>query len=263
MEAGWRQLSAANRSADRADSLVNPAALGLGPEFGFPEPLYAFQSHGVKWLTERGHALLADDMGLGKTVQAIVALRLLVSAGEVGRALVVCPKSVVTSWRRHLCQWAPELTMATIEGPSHERRRKWPAFARRCQVLLASYETVVRDARAAIEIPFDLVVVDEAQRIKNIGSEASQAVRRLTAERRWALTGTPQPGYPPAAPEQGGQLLPWRSIWPSPQDCCFEASHSDIRTLQRLIGATSCASPGCLDSHCPDCRMHCRKHGGQ
>ena len=191
METAWRQLSVANRSTDGADSLVTSAELDPQPEVELPEPLYAFQGYGVQWLAERGHALLADDMGLGKTVQTIVALRLLVGSAEVGRALVVCPKSVVTSWKRHFYLWAPELVVATIEGPSHDRRRKWLAFARRCQVLIASYETVVRDARTAVEIPFDLVVVDEAQRIKNMGSETSQAVRRLTAQRRWALTGTP------------------------------------------------------------------------
>jgi SNF2 family DNA or RNA helicase len=142
-------------------------------------------------LYPRHEAVLADEMGLGKTMQAIVALRLLAHEGRVRRALVVCPKPLVTNWQRELREWAPELPVTIVEGAQSHRDWLWLNAAE--GVLVANYEMLARDRErvAATSAPFDLVVVDEAQRIKNGASATHDAVCSVPRLRSWALTGTP------------------------------------------------------------------------
>jgi SNF2 family DNA or RNA helicase len=126
-------------------------------------------------------------MGLGKTVQCLAALRILFDEGRIRQVLVVVPSGLVTQWRRELERWAPSISVIRIEGPPHERRWKWKADR---QVYLASYETIRNDA-TALDRTWDLVVLDEAQRIKNRSSLVAQVCKRLRRRRAWALTGTP------------------------------------------------------------------------
>ncbi len=157
----------------------------------FPHRPYPFQLEGIAFLVPRHAAVLADEMGLGKSMQAITAIRLLVHAGEARRVLVVCPKGLVFNWQRELAEWAPELPVAVIEGDPARRRWQWSLEG--MPVVLANYEVLVRDEGLLAETgqSFDLVVCDEAQRIKNRGSRTSEAVRGLSRGRAWALTGTP------------------------------------------------------------------------
>lgn len=157
----------------------------------FPHRPYPFQLEGIAFLVPRHAAVLADEMGLGKSMQAITAIRLLVHAGEARRVLVVCPKGLVSNWQRELAEWAPELPVAVIEGDPARRRWQWSLEG--MPVVLANYEVLVRDEVLLAETgqSFDLVVCDEAQRIKNRGSRTSGAVRSLSRGRAWALTGTP------------------------------------------------------------------------
>ena len=155
--------------------------------------LFPFQEVGVDRLLESRHVLLADEMGLGKTVQAIAALRILRSQGAIRSALVVAPAGLVLQWRQHLRDWAPELRLATSIGTSAERAAAWRAEA---DVHLASYEAVrgdiwLKGAGMPGDHAWDVVVLDEAQRIKTAQAEVTQAVKRLTRARSWALTGTP------------------------------------------------------------------------
>ncbi len=157
----------------------------------FPRQPFPFQLDGMAFLLPRHGAVLADEMGLGKSMQAISSLRLLVRSGQARRVLVVCPKGLVSNWARELADWAPELVVATIEG--EQSRRRWQWSLTDVPVKLANYEVVVRDRDLVAELglEFDLVVLDEAQRIKNRSSHTSQAVRALKRSRSWALTGTP------------------------------------------------------------------------
>jgi SNF2 family DNA or RNA helicase len=157
----------------------------------FPRPPFPFQFDGMAFLLPRHGAVLADEMGLGKSMQAISALRLLVRSGQARRVLVVCPKGLVSNWARELADWAPELVVAVIEG--EQVRRRWQWSLPDVPVKLANYEVVVRDRDLVAELglEFDLVVLDEAQRIKNRSSQTSHAVRDLRRQRSWALTGTP------------------------------------------------------------------------
>lgn len=157
----------------------------------FPREPFPFQLDGMAFLMPRHGAILADEMGLGKSMQAISSLRLLVRSGQARRVLVVCPKGLVSNWARELADWAPELVVAVIEGDPVRRRWQWTLPD--VPVKVANYEAIVRD-RDLIEelgLTFDLVVLDEAQRIKNRSSNTHRAVGGLQRGRSWALTGTP------------------------------------------------------------------------
>lgn len=164
------------------------AASPAGASLSWPSPLLGFQRQGVLALLSQEALLLADDMGLGKTVQALAALRLLAHRGEVKRCLVVAPAGLLTQWRRELSLWAPELAVLRVDGPPQERAWKWSADK---HVYLVSYETARADTRRILERTWDLVILDEAQRIKNRGAAVSRACKGFPRRRSWALTGTP------------------------------------------------------------------------
>ena len=157
----------------------------------FPRQPFPFQFDGMAFLMPRHGAVLADEMGLGKSMQAISSIRLLVRSGEARRVLVVCPKGLVSNWTRELADWAPEILVAVIEGD--QQRRRWQWSLADVPVKVANYEVLVRDREliAELGLSFDLMVLDEAQRIKNRSSQTSDAVRSVPRRRSWALTGTP------------------------------------------------------------------------
>ncbi len=159
----------------------------------WPAPLLPYQREGVLALLSRRALLLADSMGLGKTIQAIAALRILIHQGKTDSALIVCPASLLTQWRRELARWAPELKVVPVAGGPSERGRLWQIPA---HIKLVGYETLradVMDLRdsPALQKPWGVVILDEASRIKNRRSTVSIACKRVPRERRWALTGTP------------------------------------------------------------------------
>ena len=157
----------------------------------FPHQPFHYQMDGIAFLFPRRAAVLADEMGLGKTMQAITAIRMLLLAGEMSSILLICPKPLVSNWVNEFRMWAPEIPLAVIEGDSN--KRAWVWSNPQAPVKIANYELMVRDW-AIIEqasLHFDLVVLDEAQRIKNRQSTTSEVVRSIRRTRSWALTGTP------------------------------------------------------------------------
>lgn len=157
----------------------------------FPFEPFPYQFEGIAFLYSRYTAILADEMGLGKTMQAISTIRLLLYAGEVRNVLLICPKPLVTNWRREFQLWAPEIPLAIIEGD--RVRREWQWRQGQTPVKIANYELLMRDRDVIVDpqLHFDLVVLDEAQRIKNRSSTTSQVARAIPRTRNWALTGTP------------------------------------------------------------------------
>ena len=164
--------------------------------------LRPYQKEGVRWLsflTRLGlGACLADDMGLGKTVQVIALLlgRNHEHAGKDSPALVVAPASLLANWRLEIERFAPSLRVRVAhpameaaetlaEAAAHPLR-----YVAKADVVLASYGTLVRQGWFAT-VPWGVVALDEAQAIKNPGTRQAQAVKRLRAEARIALTGTP------------------------------------------------------------------------
>lgn len=166
---------------------------GYEPDAVF-EKLMPFQKRGVGALLDMKRLLLADDMGLGKTVQAISALRVLRRRGDAESCLVVAPAGLLDQWRRELSRWAPELSAIIIRGTAKDREWQWRA---RVDAAIVSYDTLLSDLAApgeratAARKTWDVVVADEAQRVKNRESAVSRALKTLRRKRAWALTGTP------------------------------------------------------------------------
>ena len=158
---------------------------------GVPFEPFQYQLEGIAFLMPRHAALLADEMGLGKTAQAILAIRLLIQAGMARKILIVCPKSLVFNWGRELKLWAADLPFEVFTGDLHLRRATW--LVSNCPVKLINYELLTRDAEFLSDprAAFDLVVLDEAQRIKNHDSRTAEVARSIKRSRSWALTGTP------------------------------------------------------------------------
>jgi SNF2 family DNA or RNA helicase len=183
---------------DRLYYLLQPSLETLISEGSLEFPFHPFhyQLEGVAFLYPRVAAVLADEMGLGKTMQAITAMRLLLHAGEIHSVLLVCPKPLVTNWQREFGLWAPELPVAVIEGDQAKRQWQWNLGD--VPVKIANYELLMRD-RDIVTDPcrhFDLVVLDESQRIKNRAGATSEVVRSIGRTRSWALTGTPVENSP-------------------------------------------------------------------
>jgi len=156
----------------------------------FPCEPFPYQYQGVAFLYPRYSAILADEMGLGKTMQAITSVRMLLRSGEIRSVLLVCPKPLVTNWRREFNLWAPEIPLTIVEGDQTKRRWQWTEAL--TPVIIANYELLMRDRELLDEqCRFDLVILDEAQRIKNTASATSQVARSIERTRSWALTGTP------------------------------------------------------------------------
>ncbi len=178
---------------DRLHYVLQPSveALLAADTLDMPHRPFPYQLEGVGFLFPRHAAILADEMGLGKTMQAITALRLLLHAGEIRSVLLVCPKPLISNWQRELSHWAPEIPVTSISGSGPQRQWQWqrPDFP----VKIANYELLVRDGELVSDggIQPDLVLLDEAQRIKNSSSTTSKVVRSIQRTRSWALTGTP------------------------------------------------------------------------
>lgn len=195
-----------------------------GQELIMPFEPFAYQFEGIGWLFSKGSALLADEMGLGKTMQAITAIRLLLRSGHVRRILLICPKPLIPNWQREFRMWAEEIPFVTVEGNAARRRIIWQMPT--APVLIANYELLTRDFEAFEEDErpkFDLVVLDEAQRIKNRESCTAQTARSLERKRSWALTGTPIENRP----EELASLFEFLEVVPP-------RGTPDLRQLKRL-----------------------------
>ncbi len=178
---------------DRLLYLLQPPLEDLfaAKQLQLPFKPYPYQIKGIAFLMPRHAALIADEMGLGKTAQVIIALRLLFYSGLIRRVLVVCPKPLVINWTRELRLWAEDVPYEVISGDMQARKTSW--FVSKCPLKLVNYELLTRDAAwvADEQLRFDVVVLDEAQRIKNKESKTAQVVRGIHRERSWAMTGTP------------------------------------------------------------------------
>jgi len=195
-----------------------------GQELIMPFEPFPYQYEGIAWLFARHSGLLADEMGLGKTMQTITGIRLLLRAAQVRKILLVCPKPLIPNWQREFRLWAEELPIATIEGNSTRRRMLWTMPG--VPILITNYEVMTRDLP---EIPeeerpqFDLLVLDEAQRIKNRDSRTAQVARSVDRKRSWALTGTPIENRP----EELTSLFEFMDVVP-------KRAAPDLRQLSKL-----------------------------
>ena len=159
-------------------------AKALGP---LRERLRPYQIEGALWLLKNARSssagLLADEMGLGKTIQALAMMEAL-----PGPHLVVCPSSLVWNWSREASVFCPNLRVLTIEGP--ERAERFPKIPDH-DLIITSYALLRRDAEHYKGFVFSTTTLDEAQHIKNPGSQNARAACAIRSKSRFILTGTP------------------------------------------------------------------------
>ena len=152
------------------------------------QPLLPYQVEGVLHLAFGERVLLADDMGLGKTVQAIAACTLLRELRGVERVLVVSPASLKAEWEEQIAKFS-DLPSTIVFGGYPARRA---AYRRHTFFTLCNYEQVVADGRNLLDaLRPDVVILDEAQRIKNWQTKTANAVKKLESKYAFVLTGTP------------------------------------------------------------------------
>lgn len=176
------------RNHDRALDRVLPLLLPLHIE----DDLYPFQRAGVAWLIRHRRAILADDMGLGKTIQVIAALRRLFRHGRISSCLVIAPRTLIANWLSESAKWAPELIVRRLDFANRTfTAAHWRGAVARAHILLASYEDLRGLWDDLAEQPPDIIVADEAHRLRKADSLAHQAIRRIPSPWLWALTGTP------------------------------------------------------------------------
>ncbi len=152
--------------------------------------LYPYQRRGVAWLIINRRALLGDDMGLGKTAQAISAARRLIRYSRVAWVLVVSPRTLIRTWSAETVRWAPEWNTATGLTIGENRAKYWARLVRRAHFLFTSYEQLRELPDALTQNPPDLVIADEAHKLRKVSSLATQGFRSIASNRFWALTGT-------------------------------------------------------------------------
>ena len=158
------------------------------------EVLRPYQVHGYKWLRTLAAAgfggILADEMGLGKTLQFISLVQALFDAGSMALCLVVCPASLVYNWQEEFRRFAPALNTQVMTGTAAQRKNRLSALPDGT-VCITSYDLLRQDIAAYRELNFSLMVLDEAQYIKNQKASMTKAVKAVSARLRFALTGTP------------------------------------------------------------------------
>ena len=162
-----------------------------GKEVSLPFKPFPYQIKGIAFLMPRKSALIADEMGLGKTIQVIISIRLLFKSGLLKKVLIACPKPLVVNWTRELKLWASDLPVEVICGNTEERKVSWNVS--NTPVKLVNYELLTRDVLEGVAGKnfYDLMVIDEAQRIKTKDSKTAQAVCSVQRDRSWAMSGTP------------------------------------------------------------------------
>ena len=184
----------ANRVSHLTEQLHNFQGITEVPlPSGLNAVLRSYQQQGLNWLVFLRRfglgGVLADDMGLGKTLQALSFMLHEKQQGRLQKpALIVCPTSLLGNWQNEAARFTPALSVLQVYGA--KRRPLFEALAD-YDVIVTSYPLLVRDLPLYRQRDFSLVVLDEAQHIKNAGSQAAQSVRALKREFSLALSGTP------------------------------------------------------------------------
>lgn len=157
-----------------------------------------YQLQGLNWLISlhenKLSGILADEMGLGKTLQTISFLGYLRYVNNIdGPFLIIVPKSTLDNWRREFAKWTPDVNVVILHGNKDERQfmLQNTVLEARFDVLITSYEMVIKEKNALKKIGWQYLVIDEAHRIKNEQSALSQIIRLLYSKNRLLITGTP------------------------------------------------------------------------
>ncbi len=149
--------------------------------------LYRYQREGALFAARNGRSLIADDMGLGKTIQAIAAVEILAHTVGLERVLVVCPTSLKHQWQQEITRFTDRSALA-VEGSMAQRQTQYrnDSFYK-----IVNYEIIHRDLRPIEDWQPEMILLDEAQRIKNWNTRRAQSVKQLRSPYALVLTGTP------------------------------------------------------------------------
>lgn len=188
-ERGIKILIAPERETDPGAEISGSHRAEIFP--GLKAELYPYQKSGVHWLTgladESLGGILGDEMGLGKTLQIITLFLAELQRGRK-QHLVVAPVTLLENWRREIVKFAPSIQPLVHQG---RFRTGFPRDLSGADVVLTSYDTVIRDSAMFQLIEWGVVVLDEAQAIKNPKAQRSQSVKQLSRRVGLAVTGTP------------------------------------------------------------------------
>lgn len=162
------------------------------PPSGLTAKLRDYQAYGAAWMSsllEAGFGgVLADDMGLGKTVQTLALLQARREAGARGPALLIVPTSLLYGWQNQATQFTPDLRLVVLHGPERAALRDDALHA---DLVMITYPLLGRDRDWLAAQDWPLVILDEAQTLKNPASQMAKTLREIPARGRLALTGTP------------------------------------------------------------------------
>jgi SNF2 family DNA or RNA helicase len=149
--------------------------------------LLPYQLEGVAFAAAVGRAVLADDMGLGKTIQGVGAAEILAREAGISKVLVVCPASVKSQWRSEVRRFSDRSVQLVIGGAAQRAKQ----YDNDCFFTVCNYEQVLRDIMAVERTRWDLIILDEGQRIKNWQAKTSRVIKGLKSPFALVLTGTP------------------------------------------------------------------------
>jgi SNF2 family DNA or RNA helicase len=159
------------------------------PDFsGIKAELFPYQKEGISFALFRRAAIIADEMGLGKTLQAIGTAALKKAVLGFRKTLVVCPATLKSQWKKEIEKFTAEQALV-ISGLPKEREKQYQQEG--LFFFIINYETVLRDWPAINRAGFDLLILDEAQKIKNYETKTASAVKRLKTRHSLVITGTP------------------------------------------------------------------------
>lgn len=152
-----------------------------------------YQNFGIEWLKKDKSRLLADDMGLGKTLQSIAAAADLLVAGKIQSVLIICPNSLVFNWSSEILKWLPNfcLTQVSSTKSGEARDKTWSNIFNKSHFIVTSYDQVRTIPKVLKEQVIDLLILDEAHKLRKSSSKINKSILSMDPRRVWALTGTP------------------------------------------------------------------------
>jgi superfamily II DNA or RNA helicase len=181
----------ANRRASKLDQLFPGGAADPGLQALLKAPLYPYQAEGALFAVRTGRALIGDDMGLGKTIQAIAATEILARHFGVSKVLVICPTSLKYQWQSEIARFSRRQGKHAVRVINGGRAQRQKDFALDDFCKITNYEKLKPDLDLIAAWAPDLVIVDEAQRVKNWNTIAARALKRIDSSYAIVLTGTP------------------------------------------------------------------------
>jgi SNF2 family DNA or RNA helicase len=174
------------RLGEIADDQMPGILISQSNDYPGDERLFSYQRVGVAWLRQVRKGILADEQGLGKTVMAVAAAR----ACQPDRALILCPTGMMPTWQQHVIDWWPEGNGFLLDGTPEDRKATIAWWTEKGGCLISNYDRAILHYK---DISADLIIVDEAHRMRNRKTDASDVVRKLCGRAKWAFLLTASP----------------------------------------------------------------------